>query len=116
MNTHLHTKRAARIARVRGKMNGTAAKPRINVYRSNAHISIQAIDDVAGTTLAAAHDLRSKTIKGTKIERAQQVAASLAEQLKKLKVTTLQFDRGYYKYHGRVKAVAETLREQGLKV
>ena len=116
MTTHIHAKRAARTARVRGKMVSSATKPRVSIYRSNAHISVQAIDDAVGVTLAAATDLGNKKMKGTKIERAEQVATDLATQLKKKQVTEVIFDRGYYKYHGRVKAVAEALRAQGLKV
>lgn len=116
MNKGLHKSRAARKARVRGKMLSSAIKPRVSVYRSNAHISVQAIDDQAGTTLASASDWGKKRPEGTKTERAQKVASELATLLKKKNISTVIFDRGYYKYHGRVKAVAETLREQGLKV
>lgn len=79
-------------------------------------MSVQAIDDTAGVTLAAVTDLGKNKISGTKVERAQQIATALATQLKKKKITQVIFDRGYYKYHGRVKAVADALREQGLKV
>lgn len=116
MNTHLHTKRAARAARVRSKMHGTAKKPRVSVYRSNEHIAVQAIDDAAGKTLFGVDDRGTSAAKGTKMERSIAIAAELAKQLQKLKIDQVIFDRGYYKYHGRVKAIAETLREHGVKV
>jgi large subunit ribosomal protein L18 len=99
-------------------MEGTASKPRLSVYRSNKYISLQAIDDVAGKTLASAHDmtLRRGGKKQTKTETAILTATEIAKQLKKAKISTLIFDRGSYRYHGRVKAVAEHLREQGMKV
>lgn len=100
--------------RVRGKMQGTATKPRVSVYRSNKHLTAQAIDDVAGKTIAAAHDLGATS--GTKTERATQVGAALAADLKKKKVAAAVFDRGAYRYHGRVRAVAEALREKGINV
>lgn len=114
MIEHTLTKKQARARRVRAKMMGSAAKPRLSVYRSNKHLYVQAIDDEAQKTVASANDATSK--KGTKIESAQTVAKAIAKTLKTKKITHLIFDRGHYKYHGRVKAVAETLREEGLHV
>lgn len=109
-------KQQARKMRVRGKMNGSAQKPRLSVHRTNKYIYIQAIDDEGQKTVASASDIRMKTVKGTKIEHAKAVAEDIAKKLKAKKVTDLIFDRGYLKYHGRVKAIAEALREQGLHV
>lgn len=96
-------------------MHGTAERPRLTVFRSNQHVYVQAIDDEAQRTLAAANDAAG-TVTGTKTERARQVAQALNKQLQKAKITKLIFDRGSYKYHGRVKAVAEALREAGIEV
>lgn len=105
----------ARKLRVRGKMSGTAEKPRLSVHRSNKYIYVQAIDDQAQKTIASASNIRAK-LSGTKLDQATAVAEDIAKKLKTKKVTDLVFDRGYFKYHGRVKAVAEALRKQGLHV
>lgn len=102
------TRRRARIL-----IKGTAAKPRLVVNRSLKHISAQLVDDAAGKTLASAHDMKAK--KGSKTERAKAVGMELAEKAKKAGVETCAFDRAGYKYHGRVKALAEGAREGGLK-
>lgn len=115
-NTQYYQQLAAkRRVRVRAKLHGTAERPRLTIFRSNKHTYIQAIDDVQGKTLAAAH---SKTVKkaGTKIENAQQVALSVLKQLDKQQITALVIDRGSYKYHGRVKVIAEALRTGKIKV
>ena len=112
---NLRSAREKRIMAVRSKIAGTADRPRVTVFRSNQHIYAQVIDDKKGETLAAASDL-GQAYKGTKIEKAEQVAKDLAKQLKKKKITKLAFDRGPYKYHGRVKIVAEVLREEGIKI
>jgi large subunit ribosomal protein L18 len=109
-------KQKARKMRVRGKMTGSALKPRLSVHRTNKYIYIQAIDDEGQKTVAAASDIRMKEATGTKTEHAKAVAEEIAKKLKSKKVTQLIFDRGYLKYHGRVKAIAEALREQGLHV
>ena len=113
---HNETLAEKRKKRVRSKMMGTVERPRLNVLRSNEHISLQVIDDEAGKTLVAASDLGKKKIAGTKSERAAKVTAELVKSLKKAKIVKLQFDRGSYKYHGRVKVVAETLRAEGINV
>lgn len=108
-------KKLARRKRIRAKMHGSAVKPRLSVNRSNKFIYIQAIDDDNQQTVAAASDIRM-TKTGAKMDHAKAVAEEIAKQLKSKKITNLIFDRGHYKYHGRVKAVAEALREQGLHV
>ena len=112
-----HTITAAdrRKKRVRAKLHGTKDRPRASVQRSSKHVYIQAIDDDACVTLVAAseHDVKEK---GTKMKRATMVAQVFAEKLKKAKITTVVFDRGSYRYFGRVKAVADALREAGIKV
>jgi len=111
---------ARRQRRVRGKVTGTAARPRLRVVRSNAHISAQIIDDVAGTTLVAAASNEkelSKKIKGSasNTEAAKLVGAELGKRALKAKINEVVFDRGGHLYHGRVKALADGAREAGLK-
>ena len=103
---------------VRSKMHGTSKKPRVSVFRSNKHIYVQAIDDDSGKVLASANDVKLAKAKSkkTKTQRAAEVAKELSSSLTKKKVKEVIFDRGSYKYHGRVKMVAETLRENGIKV
>lgn len=105
--------RELRKKRVRGKMVGTAVKPRVSVTRSNRFIYMQAIDDVAGTTIFG---LRDTAQKATKTERAIATAKEFATRLQKENIIEVIFDRGPYKYHGRIKAIAEALREVGIKV
>jgi large subunit ribosomal protein L18 len=103
--------------RVRGKLFGTASRPRLTVFRSNEHLSLQAIDDQANKTLLGLSDVSKKvTHQGTKTERAVKLTQDFVKKLQKLEIKALVFDRGSYKYHGRVKAVAEALREAGIKV
>lgn len=97
-----------RATRVRARIEGSATKPRLSVFRSNTHIHAQVIDDISGVTLCAAHDMAVK--KGTKTERATAVGTAIAEAMKAKKITTCIFDRGGYLYHGRVKALAEAAR------
>ena len=109
--------RIKRQKRVRAKIVGTSARPRLTVFRSNEHVSIQVVDDSIGKTLVSASDMgKDNKIKGNKTERAIAVSKALLEGLKKKKIDSLVFDRSYYKYHGRVKAIAETLREGGIKL
>ena len=111
------TKRVNRIrrhARVRAKISGTAERPRVAVFKSSAHLYVQAIDDTTSKTIAAVNDAQFK--KGTKTERSAHAGKKLAELLTKAGVTTAVFDVAGYKYHGRVKAVAEALREGGIKI
>jgi large subunit ribosomal protein L18 len=111
---HLTTKQRRKIT-VRKKLHGTADRPRLTVFRSNQHIYLQLIDDDAGLSLASASSAsKEKKYTGTKTEKAGQVAKELAQLIKKKKIKQIVFDRGPYKYHGRVKAVAEQLREAGI--
>lgn len=100
-------------ARVREKISGTAECPRLSVFRSNSHISVQLIDDEKGITLASSSTQQIK-IKGSNIENATKVGKDIASKAKKLKITNVVFDRGGYLYHGRVKALADAAREEGL--
>ena len=109
--------RKARHERVRTKISGTAVEPRLNVFRSNGNIFAQIIDDEAGVTLASASsiDKELKLENGGNIEAATKVGELLAKRAKKAKITKVSFDRGGYLYHGRVKALAEAARENGLE-
>jgi large subunit ribosomal protein L18 len=108
--------RERRHRRVRGKVFGTAERPRLVVFRSNRGIEAQLVDDLEGKTLGAASWLQlKKSFKGSKTEQAAEVGKLLAESAKKAGVETVVFDRGGYLYHGRVKALAEAAREGGLK-
>jgi large subunit ribosomal protein L18 len=107
--------RLRRHRRVRGKIRGTAERPRLAVFRSNRGIFAQLIDDDAARTLAAASWLDSRTFKGSKTEQAAEVGKRLAAKAKQAGIETVVFDRGGYLYHGRVKALADGAREGGLK-
>ncbi|HYP59218.1 MAG TPA: 50S ribosomal protein L18 [Thermomicrobiales bacterium] len=111
--------RKRRHVRVRAKVAGTPNRPRLNVFRSSAHMYCQVIDDVAGHTIVAASDLDEdvKNVIGeraTKSERAKAVGTVIAERAKAAGISAVVFDRGGFLYHGRVKAVAEGAREGGL--
>lgn len=110
--------RARRHRRVRKKILGTAARPRLAVFRSNKHIYAQAIDDLAGTTLVSASTMEADARgSGTAtVDAAKQVGLRLAERAKGAGITTVVFDRGGFKYHGRVAAVADGAREGGLEL
>lgn len=101
-----------RHARIRAVMQGTADRPRLVVFRSLKHISAQLVDDRHGRTLVSVADL--KTAKGTKAERAAVVGRQLAELALAKKISRVVFDRGGYKFHGRVKALADAARQAGL--
>ena len=108
--------RKRRHKRVRGKVVGTAERPRLVVTRSNRGIVAQLVDDTAGRTLASASWLQvKKPFKGDKTAQAAEVGKLLAEGAKKAEIQAVVFDRGGYLYHGRVKALAEAAREGGLK-
>ncbi|HEV8461496.1 MAG TPA: 50S ribosomal protein L18 [Gaiellaceae bacterium] len=106
--------RLRRHRRVRGKIRGTAERPRLLVFRSNRGIFAQLIDDDAGKTLASAGWTTLGSFKGNKTEQAAEVGKQLAASAKKAGVETAVFDRGGYLYHGRVKALADGAREGGL--
>lgn len=101
-------------ARIRGKVSGTASCPRLTVFRSNKQIYAQVIDDEAGVTLASASSLKLEA-KGTKQEIATLVGAEVAKAAIAAGVETVVFDRNGYLYHGRVKQLADSAREAGLK-
>lgn len=107
-------KRSIRHGRVRSVVSGTLARPRLNIYRANRHIYAQLIDDGKGLTLCAASSLEFKG-KLKKAEKAKDVGKLLAKKALEKKISAVVFDRGGYKYHGRVKALAEGAREGGLK-
>jgi large subunit ribosomal protein L18 len=111
--------RKRRHVRVRAKVSGTLARPRLNVFRSSAHIYAQVIDDDRGHTLLAASDLEQDVIDragdgATKTTRARAVGEVIGERAKAAGIDAIVFDRGGFIYHGRVKAVAEGAREAGL--
>jgi len=108
--------RLRRHRRVRKKVAGTAARPRLAVFRSNKHISVQVIDDLAGRTLAAASSTEPALRGATgNAESAKKVGALVAERAKAAGVTKVVFDRGGYLYHGRVAALADAARDSGLE-
>ena len=107
--------RKRRHARVRSKLSGTADRPRLVVFRSNRGIEAQLVDDIEGTTIAAASWLQLKSLKGNKSDQAAEVGKLLAQRAKDAGVETAVFDRGGYLYHGRVKALADAAREGGLE-
>ncbi len=111
--------RKRRHRRVRVKVNGTSDRPRLNVFRSSTQIYAQVIDDLAGSTLAAASTLdpevKSKLKDRTKVEQAALIGELIAKRAKKAGVKDVLFDRGGYRYHGRVQALADAAREAGLK-
>ncbi len=99
--------------RIRGKISGTAERPRMTVFRSNKQIYVQLVDDLAGKTLVAAS---SRGIEGgTKKEQASKVGAEIAKKAQEAGITTVVFDRNGYLYHGRVKELADAARNGGLK-
>ena len=100
--------------RVRKKVKGLADRPRLSVFRSSKHIYAQLINDELGSTLASASSLSLGSVEDKKILIAGQVGAVIAESAKKIGVKEVVFDRGGYKYHGRVKALAESARDGGL--
>jgi len=108
-------KRYRRHRRVRAKVKGTKDCPRLSVFRSSQHIYVQLIDDNKGKTLLSFSDSEIKKNKGlTKIQLAKQVGSSIAKKALERKIKKVVFDRAGYKYHGRVKAVAEGARKEGL--
>lgn len=111
-----NVQRLRRHARVRGKISGTAERPRLAVYRSNKNISAQIIDDVNGVTLAAASTAEKDFAGvGSNKDAAKKVGQMIAERAKAKGIETVVFDRGGYIYHGRVSELAEGAREGGLK-
>ncbi|HBP50906.1 MAG: 50S ribosomal protein L18 [Candidatus Shapirobacteria bacterium GW2011_GWE1_38_10] len=112
--TIINNTKIRRLRRVRGKLSQNINVPRLSVFRSNCHIWAQIIDDKHGKTYASA-STKTTVTKGTKSEQAQAVGVALAKIAKSKKITFVRFDRGSYRYHGRVKALAEGARSGGLK-
>lgn len=110
---------ARRRRHVRKTVTGTPERPRLSVFRSVKHIAVQVIDDIAGRTLASASTLakavREKIPNGGDVKAAVEVGKMIAEEAKKKGITAVVFDRGAYRYHGRVKALADAARKAGLK-
>ena len=108
--------RVRRHRRVRKKMMGTPERPRLAVFRSNKHIYVQAIDDVGGQTIASASTMEADLRSGSTatVDAAKQVGRLIGERTKSAGATTAVFDRGGFKYHGRVAALADGAREAGL--
>ena len=107
-------KRIRRHRRVRAKIKGTPERPRLSIFRSGRHIWAQLIDDTSGKTFVAAGDAGNKN-KGPRIARAERIGRLIAKQAHELHIAAAVFDRGGYKYHGIVKAVAEGARKEGLR-
>lgn len=116
MNNLEHKKAMAnrRANRVRARISGTHERPRLAVSISNLHVSAQLIDDTSGRTLAYATTVGQKTV-GTMTDKAVLVGTQIGQKAKKAKISKVVFDRSSRKYHGRVKALAEAAREQGLE-
>jgi large subunit ribosomal protein L18 len=114
-----HLQQLRRRRHVRSKIVGTPERPRLSVFRSSKHIYAQLIDDLAGVTLAAASsalaDVKSGLPYGGNVKAAKAVGAKIAEAAKAKGIAKAAFDRGHYRYHGRVKALAEAAREGGLQ-
>ena len=109
--------RLERHERIRKDLKGTKERPRLNVFRSNANITAQIIDDTKGVTLVSASTLEKelKIKNGGNVEAAKVIGAEIAKRAKKAKIKEVVFDRGGYLYHGRVKALADAARENGLE-
>lgn len=109
--------RKRRSNRVRARISGTAAKPRLSIFRSNKYLYAQLIDDSAGKTLMSFSTFGAdKKSKENKVSKATALGKTVAAGMKKAGLEAVIFDRGRYAYHGRVQAVAEALREEGIKV
>ena len=107
--------RLRRHTRIPEKISGTKEMPRLNVYRSNSQIFAQIIDDTTGKTLVSSSSVALKIKTGGNIEGAKLVGADIAKKAKTAKIKTVAFDRGGFLFHGRVKALADTARENGLE-
>jgi len=109
------TRRAKIKRRIRKNVSGTSSVPRLSVFRSNKQIYAQIIDDSNGTTLVSASSYNNKAVKGNKIDQAAVVGKEVAELAIKAGIESVVFDRNGYLYHGRVKSLADSARESGLK-
>ncbi len=115
MKTNIKTEKRARLhKKIRSQVSGTAERPRLAVFRSNRYMYAQRIDDTKGVTLVSASDI-SVSDKINKVERARTVGKKLADEAKKVNISSVVFDRGGFSYRGRVAALAEAAREAGLQ-
>ena len=114
-NVSRNEQRKIRHTRVRNKISGTELVPRLSVFRSNSHIFAQIINDEKGTTLVSSSSVELKIKNGGNVEGAKLVGKDIAEKAKKAGITKVVFDRGGYQYHGRVEALADAARENGLE-
>ena len=108
-------KRQLRKDRVRSVVSGTKERPRLSVFISNTHVSAQIIDDTKGITLVSSSSVGNKAVKGTMTEQAALVGTDIAKKAKAKKITKIAFDRNGRKYHGRIKALADAARQNGLE-
>ncbi|AEX41207.1 50S ribosomal protein L18 [Corynebacterium diphtheriae bv. mitis] len=117
ISTRRRIARARRHDRIRKNLRGTAETPRLVVHRSSRHMHVQVIDDIAGRTLAAASTLEAevRALEGDKKAKGAKVGQLIAERAQAAGITAIVFDRGGYKYHGRIAALADAAREGGLK-
>ncbi len=116
MKTHKEAKIRRKI-KVSSRIKGIAGKPRLSIFRSNKNIYVQAVDDILGKTLFSMTSVNNVDKKGkNKVDISFEIGKVFGESLKKKKIEQAVFDRGYYKYHGRVKAVADGIRSSGVKI
>ena len=117
VSTRRRVARAKRHARLRKTLRGTAEVPRLAVHRSSRHMHVQLIDDIAGRTIASASSIEAdvRAIEGDKKAHGAKVGELIAERAKAAGITKVVFDRGGYKYHGRIAALADAAREGGLE-
>lgn len=106
--------RLRRQIRIRAKISGTTSRPRLSIFRSNTNIYAQLIDDTTGITLGSASDLKLEK-DWTKVEMSAKVGSAIAKIASEKGITTVVFDRGWFAYHGRVKALADSARQAGLQ-
>ena len=109
------SRRRRRRAGIRKRVSGTPERPRLCVYRSLQHIYAQLVDDLASTTLAAASTVQAKTPKSSSLDAARDVGRAIAQKAKAAGIQQVAFDRGGFRYHGRIKALADAARKEGLK-
>ena len=114
-NQQKNLRRTRRRTGIRKRLMGTPERPRLSIFRSSKHLYAQVIDDMAGTTLAAASTVAAKLEKGCNQQAAAEVGKAIAEKARAAGVETVAFDRNGFRYHGRVKALADAAREGGLK-
>jgi len=114
-HSRLQARRTRRTFRVRNRLRGDAERPRLSVFRSSKHIYAQLIDDSTGRTLCASSSRTVCGAYGGTMDHAKQVGSDLAEKAKALSIAKVRFDRGPYRYHGRVRALADAAREKGLE-